>query len=317
VNILVTGSSGFIGKHLVRALQMRGNGVRVLARPGSKLENTDGVTKIPGRLEEYDVASAAEGCSVVYHLAGLTRAPNESEFTLANAVGTHEVARGARTAGARFVYVSSQAAAGTGTLERPRLSSDEPQPLSPYGKSKLEGERLTRKVVGLEHVIVRPSGVYGPGDKDFLFAFQAAAKGFFPVLGNPSRGITLIHVRDLVNAIILVGEHAGASGNTYFAGHPKPTTWAGILEAAGKSVGREPRFVQIPNAALWAAAHTGELAGIVGRVGLVNRSRALELTAEGWVCDVAPLEQLGWKANLDLELGFSETANWYRTRKML
>jgi nucleoside-diphosphate-sugar epimerase len=291
--------------------------VRVLARPGSKLENTDGVTQIPGRLEEYDVADAAEGCSVVYHLAGLTRAPNESEFTLANAVGTHEAARGARAAGARFVYVSSQAAAGTGTLERPRRTEDEPKPLSPYGKSKLEGERLTRKVAGLEHVIVRPSGVYGPGDKDFLFAFQAAAKGFFPVLGNPSRGITLIHVRDLVHAIILAGEHPGASGKTYFVGHPTPTTWAGILEAAGKSVGREARFVQVPNAALWAAANTGELAGIVGRVGLINRSRALELTAEGWVCDVAPLEGLGWKASTDLEAGFLETADWYRTQKML
>jgi nucleoside-diphosphate-sugar epimerase len=317
VNVLVTGSSGFIGKHLLRELLKRGNSVRVLARPGSKLENTDGVTKFPGRLEEYDVADAAEGCSVVYHLAGLTRAPNESEFTLANAVGTHEAARGARTAGAKFVYVSSQAAAGTGTLERPRRTEDEPQPLSPYGKSKLEGERLTRKVIGLDHVIVRPSGVYGPGDKDFLFAFQAAAKGFFPVLGNPSRGITLIHVRDLVNAIILAGEHPNSSGYTYFAGHPKPTTWAGILEAAGKSVGREPRFVQIPNAVLWAAANTGELAGMVGRVGLINRSRALELTAEGWVCDVTPLEGLGWKANTDLESGFLETADWYRSQKML
>jgi dihydroflavonol-4-reductase len=317
VNVLVTGSSGFIGKHLVQALLERGNSVHVLARPGSKLENTDGVTKISGRLEEYDIASAAEGCSVVYHLAGLTRAPNESKFTLANAVGTHEAARGARAVGARFVYVSSQAAAGTGTLERPRRAEDEPEPLSPYGKSKLEGERLTRKVLDLEHVIIRPSGVYGPDDKDFLFAFQAAAKGFFPVLGNPSRGITLIHVRDLVNAIILAGEHPDAVGETYFAGHPKPTTWAGILEAAGKSVGREPRFVQIPNAALWAAANTGELAGIVGRVGLINRSRALELTAEGWVCDVTPLEGLGWKANVDLEAGFLETADWYRTKKML
>jgi nucleoside-diphosphate-sugar epimerase len=317
MNVLVTGSSGFIGKHLVRDLLERGDQVRVLARPGSKLEHTDGVRKIPGRLEEYDVAGAAEGCAVVYHLAGLTRALNESEFTLANAVGTHEAARGARAAGARFVYVSSQAAAGTGTLEHPRRAEDDPKPLSPYGQSKLEGERLTRKVSNLEHVIVRPSGVYGPGDKDFLFAFQAAAKGFFPVLGNPSRGITLIHVRDLVNAIIVAGEHAGAVGQTYFAGHPTPATWAGILEAAGKSVGREPRFVQIPNAALWAAANTGELAGIVGRVGLINRSRALELTAEGWVCDVTPLEGLGWRAATDLEAGFLETADWYRAQKML
>ena len=317
MNVLVTGSSGFIGKHLVRALLERGDAVRVLARPGSKLGNMDGVTQMPGRLEEYDVAAAAEGCSVVYHLAGLTRAPNESEFLLANAIGTHEAARGARAVGARFVYVSSQAAAGTGTLEHPRRSEDEAKPLSPYGKSKLEGERLTRKVANLEHVIIRPSGVYGPGDKDFLFAFQAAAKGFFPVLGNRARGITLIHVRDLLHAIIIAGEHASAIGKTYFAGHPKPATWAGILEAAGKSVGREPRFVQIPNAALWLAANSGELAGIIGRVGLVNRSRALELTAEGWVCDVAPLEGLGWKANIDLEAGFLETANWYRSQKML
>jgi nucleoside-diphosphate-sugar epimerase len=317
MTVLVTGSSGFIGQHLVRALLERGDQVRVLVRPGSNVKPVEGAISIPGKLEEYDIASAAEECDVVYHLAGLTRAPNETEFTLANAVGTHEAARGARTANARFVYISSQAAAGTGTLEQPRSANDEPKPLSPYGKSKFEGERLTRKVPGLEHVIVRPSGVYGPGDKDFLFAFQAAAKGFFPVLGNPARGISLIHVRDLVNAIIVAGEHANATGNTYFAGHPTPTTWAEILTATAKSVDREARFVQIPNAALWAAANIGELAGIVGRVGLINRSRALELTAEGWVCDSAPLEALGWKANTDLESGFLETAQWYRTQKML
>jgi nucleoside-diphosphate-sugar epimerase len=317
MTVLVTGSSGFIGQHLVRALIERGDTVRVLVRPGTNVKTVDGANAISGRLEEYDIAAAAEGCRVVYHLAGLTRAPNATAFTLANAVGTHEAARGARAAGARLVYISSQAAAGTGTLEHPRAANDEPKPLSPYGQSKLEAERLTRNVIGLEHVILRPSGVYGPGDKDFLFAFQAAAKGFFPVLGNPARGISLIHVRDLVSAIIVAGEHAHAIGQTYFASHPQPSTWAGILTAAGKSVQRQARFVQIPNAALWLAANIGELAGMVGRVGLINRSRALELTAEGWVCDSTPLEALGWNAKTDLETGFLETAQWYRTQGML
>ena len=312
---LVTGSSGFIGGHLAQALLGRGDHVRVLKRPGSPPASTqERLESVQGNLTPTDVARAAQGASVVFHLAGLTRAINESEFLWANAEGTRAAAVGAARAGAKLVYVSSLAAAGPGTTDQPRRESDRPAPITPYGRSKLEGEHRVLEAAehfGLEFTIIRPPGVYGPGDKDFLFAFQAAKRGFFPILGDPARAYTLVHVSDLVTAI-LAAEHTPANGKTYFTGHPEPVAWGTILETLARLYDRPYRPLRLPDAALGVAASLGEAGQVFGQVGLINRSRAQDLRAVGWVCDPSLIErELGVRAAIGLEAGFKQTAEWY------
>jgi nucleoside-diphosphate-sugar epimerase len=311
--VVVTGASGFIGSHLVHALRERGNHVRALVRPGSQRRPPAGAEAVHEPLTAEGVARAAEGSDVVFHLAGLTRAPNEAKFMRANTEGAHAAALGARQAGAKLVLVSSLAAAGPGTPERPRRESDPPAPITPYGRSKLEGERRATSVAGLQWSIIRPSGVYGPGDRDFLFAFQAAKRGLFPILGDPRRAYTLVHVADVIRALLVAADDPRAVGRTYFSGHPQPEEWGQALAIIADAVGRTCRPIRVPDTVLWAAAAAGEAGRVVGKVGLINFSRARDLTAPGWVCDPSLIErELGVQAQVSLRDGFRQTADWYR-----
>lgn len=317
--VLITGATGFIGSHLVDALLAQGQPVRVLARPGGgRAKTRDNLEVFEAPLTTEGLSRAADGCKVVYHLAGITRASSEAEFMWANAEGTRVAAVGAAKAGARLVYVSSLAAAGTGTIEAPRQVSDTPAPITMYGKSKLEGEVRVLETPNLEWSILRPPGVYGQRDKDFLFAFQAAKNGFFPILGNPARAYTLVYVHDLVNAILACSQHPAAVGRTYFAGHPSPVSYTQILETLAALFQKPFKPLKLPNAVLEVAAGAGEMGRIFGQVGLINRSRQKDLLSPGWVCDVSAIEtELGISCPTSLEDGFAKTLAWYKDNKLL
>ncbi|MFN3266337.1 MAG: NAD-dependent epimerase/dehydratase family protein [Deinococcales bacterium] len=319
--VLITGSTGFIGSHLVDRLLEQGQEVRVLTRTNSKKTGRtqrDGLEHFVAELTTKGMTEAAKDCAVVYHLGGITRASSAEEFLWANAEGTRAAAVGAVRNGARLVYVSSLAAAGVGTVQNPRKISDTPQPITPYGRSKLEGEIRVLETENLEWCIVRPPGVYGERDKDFLFAFQAAKNGFFPVLGNPERAYTLVYVHDLVSAILACGTHPGAIGKTYFVGHPIPVSYLMILETLAKLFQKPFKPINLPNGLLEVAAALGELGRFFGQVGLINRSREKDLKAAGWVCDVTAIEQdLGIKCETPLETGFAKTLEWYKQNKRL
>ena len=320
--VLVTGATGFIGSHLVEHLLELGQRVRVLARPSSAAKNAlvdhANLERFAAPLTVEGMTRAATGCAVVYHLAGITRAASEAEFMWVNAEGTRAAAVGAQRNGARLVYVSSLAAAGTGTPNAPRRVTDAPAPITTYGCSKLEGEIRVRETASLEFAIIRPPGVYGERDTDFLFAFQAAKFGLFPVLGNPNRAYTLVYTGDLVRSIIACGEQAAALGNTYFAGNAQPVTWSRILETIATVSGKAYKPLALPNFALEVAAGAGELGRVFGQPGLINRSRQADLQAPGWVCDVTAAERdLGVICATSLETGFAKTFDWYKQNHWL
>lgn len=316
---LITGATGFIGSHLLDTLLEQGQKVRVLARPsGGKPAPRENLEVFAAPLTTEGLTRAADGCSTVYHLAGITRANSEAEFMWANAEGTRVAAVGAARAGARLVYVSSLAAAGTGTPENPRQVADTPAPITAYGKSKLGGEVRVQETPNLEWCILRPPGVYGQRDKDFLFAFQAAKNGFFPVLGNPKRAYTLVYAPDLVQVILACGTNPKAVGQAYFAGHDAPVSYMQILETLAQLFGKKFSPINLPDIILEVAAGAGELGRIFGQVGLINRSRQKDLQAIGWVCDVSAIEtDLGVCCPTNLEAGFTKTLEWYKQNKWL
>jgi len=314
----VTGATGFIGWNLCEWLRDEGWSVRALVRPGSGKPTPAGVERLVVPLKQDELALSLQFAEVVFHLAALTRAPNYSAYARINAQGTHEVGLAARRTATRLVYVSSQAAGGPGTTETPRREQDLPAPVSAYGASKLAGEKALQQIDGLCWVVVRPSAVYGPRDKDFLILFQLAVWGLFPVIGDPRTAYTLIHVRDLVRGLEIAGRSSEAIGQEFFLGHPEACTSEDILRAIADAVGRSHRPFRVPRSLLWSLCSLGNLGSVVGRTGALNRSRYAELTADGFVCCVEKFAtMLGFEATIPIAEGIAETAAWYREHGLL
>ena len=230
-----------------------------------------------------------------------------------NVEGVRAVAIAARQAGARLIHVSSLAAAGPAPAGAPRDEDDPPDPITPYGRSKLTGEGIVAGTSGLRWTILRPAVVYGPGDRALLPVFRLAARGVLPLVGRPGAAYTFVHVSDVVRAIDAAIDRR-RDGEIFFVGHPLPVTAAELLEHIRSVVGRRALVIRVPQPVVWVAAVVGDLAGrIAGRSMPFNRSRFAELSAEGFVCRVDRLhERLGVAATIDLADGLAETAAWYR-----
>lgn len=315
--IAVTGATGFIGGHLTTFLIARGDAVRVIVRPASIRPSGPGATVFRAALEASALREAFEGVDAVVHLAGVVSTTRGREYSTVNVEGTRAVAEAARAAGARLIHVSSLAAAGPAPPSHPRAEADPASPLTPYGRSKLEGERVVAGMAGLRWTILRPGAVYGPGDRAMLPLFRLARFGILPVVGRRDAGYTFIHVSDVVRAIdAAIGD---AANDTMFVGHPQPATTRDVLDAIQSAVGRQAKLIPIPAILVAAATPICDLLGrLVGHALPLNRSRYDELTAEGFVCRVDRLrERLGVVAKIDLREGLRGTASWYREQKWL
>jgi dihydroflavonol-4-reductase len=264
------------------------------------------------------LAEACHGADVVVHVAGLTKAPSLRRFREVNVAGTREVAEAARRAAARLIHVSSQAVAGPATIARPATEADPPNPITSYGVSKCLAEDVVRKLAGLAWTIVRPSAVYGDGDRAFLPLFKLARTGIFPLVQDPRAAYTLVHVDDAARAIELVATAEGAGGAVYFIGAPAPVTVSEFLAALAHAVGRAYRPLRVPSGLVWAAAVLGECLSRMGRPQHLDISRWRELRAGGFVCSVEKAKrELGFEAEIALADGLERTVRWYVDRSWL
>ena len=224
---LVTGATGFIGSHLVEALVQRGAQVRCLVRNKSQL---GWIKDLPVEFvvgdcqDKQSLQQAVQDVDQVFHLAGATMAVKETTFFEVNGLGTKNLVQACiehNTRLEKFIYLSSQAAAGPCPSGGKKKESDPCEPVSPYGKSKLLGEELALSHAHeLPLLILRPCAVYGPRDKGFLTLFQCLAKNINPCLTGPEQHISLCYVEDLVRAILLAAETQTKSGEIFF-----PVRW--------------------------------------------------------------------------------------------
>jgi nucleoside-diphosphate-sugar epimerase len=312
--VAVTGPTGFIGRHLTSLLAANGNQVRAVVRPSSiSPPARSDVAVVVSPLERHALTEAFRGADVVVHLAGLVSAIRDRDYTVTNVEGTRAVARAARDSGARLVHVSSLAAAGPAPPSTPRREDDPAAPITAYGRSKLDAERVVAGLGGLRWIILRPAAVYGPGDRAMLPLFRCAVRGVLPLLGRTTAAYTFVHVGDVARAIAAAVARE-IDRDTMFVGHADPVTARAILEGVRAAVGRRAAIVRVPSALARIAAAAGSAAGVLrGRPLLLNGSRFRELSSEGFVCSVDRLrERLGVVAQIGLQEGLRDTAAWYR-----
>ena len=323
--VLVTGATGFVGAHVIEALSRTGVCIRAAVRKSSKIDflrqfDIDIVTA--GLEDETRMREAVAGSDVVVHLAAATRASSAEEFARANARGTRVVVDAvmhAQPAPRRLVYLSSLAAAGPAIDGRPVSVNDEPRPLTVYGRTKLEGERICQQITAHREVmILRAPAVYGPRDRDVYEFFRMARLGVMPMPMGDARPIQMIHVQDLARAVATAATTDAPAG-VYHVAEERAYFWPEIGRMVGDAVGRKVRFVRIPAAAFLAAGAVSELVGAAtGRAVLFSRDKARELLAPGWLCETdAARDRLGFTAEIDLARGLAETAEWYRAHGWL
>jgi nucleoside-diphosphate-sugar epimerase len=311
--VAVTGATGFIGRHLTADLLERGVNVRAIVRPDSPNAAPPGAAIVRAPLTASALAGAFEGSDAVVHLAGVVSAVHAETYAAVNAGGTREVAAAADAAGVPLVHVSSLAAAGPAPASRPRGEEDPPDPITPYGQSKLDSERALRALPSLRWTILRPGVVYGPGDRAVLPLFKLAAGPLAPVVGRPGAAYTFVYIGDVVRTIEAALQTT-SHGGTFFVGYSEPVTPRGLLETIQRAIGRRGSLVHVPMPITRAVAEVSDVVGrVTGRAMLMNRWRYAELAAEGFVCRVDRLRDvLGVTAAVDLETGIANTAAWYR-----
>jgi nucleoside-diphosphate-sugar epimerase len=321
VLVLVTGGTGFIGSHLVEALLAQGHEVRCLVRDTRRLGWISGLPSVmiaQGGMEEpHSLLEGMRGVDQVYHVAGLTRARAAREFFRVNAEGTRHLLHAClETPGGprRLVHLSSLAAVGPMPMATACAEDVPPRPVSPYGRSKLQGEAAVLGVRDRLHVtVLRPPVVYGPRDRGVLEVARWVGRGLLPMPAGPSRTLSLCYVEDLVTALLTAGEAKVPSGEIFHVAGEGAFTWEQVGDALGEALGIHPTPLRIPVPILLALATGADaLAWVTGRPSYFSRGRVRE-AAGHWLCDTGKARrQLGIVPRVGLRKGTAVTVNWYR-----
>lgn len=301
--VAITGATGFVGGATLKALLAAGHHVRALTRRAQP--DQAGVTWVEGGLSDTDaLAELCAGADAVLHIAGVVNAPDKAGFDAANVIGTANVLTAAEGAGVRrFVHVSS-------------LSAREPA-LSIYGNSKAEGEALVRQS-GLGWTVIRPPGVYGPGDTEMLDSYRVAARtGLAPM--PPKGRVSLIHVDDLAALLVAVVEDEQTSiGQVYEPDDGTGLGWSHIEfgQMIGLALGRRVWAFNLPAPLLTVAAWVDQT--VRGPKAKLTRDRAAYLSHPDWVVDACARPPAAlWQPHIATPDGINSTARWYKDKGWL
>jgi nucleoside-diphosphate-sugar epimerase len=332
-SILITGASGFIGSFLVEEGLKQGFQVYAGIRKSSSREYLQD-PRI--KFLEFDfstlekVTATLEQCKAgnihfqyIVHNAGLTKVKKKEDFYNVNCRNTVHFIEALIATGMvpeKFLFVSSLAAYGPGnpdTGEPVRLSHD-PKPIELYGKSKLEAEKYITSLKDFPWLIVRPTGVYGPKEKDYFVFFQTINRGMEPYIGFRKQVLTFIYVRDLVRVIYLALASTHVN-KAWFVSDGKEYPSELFAQITKKALGKKTVRFTVPLFLVKTIAIVGEnVASLWGSIPTLNTDKYNVLRSTNWRCEFEPLEkELGFKAEYDLEKGVAETLEWYKKEKWL
>jgi NAD dependent epimerase/reductase-related protein len=327
--ILITGGSGFIGSFIVEEALNRNMETWVAVRSSSSRKFLQD-TRI--RFIELDFSSeenlrkqlAGHKFDYVVHAAGVTKCLDKDDFFRMNTNGTanlvnvlSEPDRMPR----RMVFLSSLSIFGAIREQQPYKDiepTDQPKPNTAYGESKLKAERVVTES-GIPSVILRPTGVYGPREKDY-FLMAKSIKGHVDfAVGYKQQDITFVYVKDVVQAVFLALDR-GKPGSAYFLTDGEVYQSATFSKLIHEALGR-PWWIRI-TAPVWVLrviTFFGEaIAHITGKISALNNDKYHILKQRNWRCNIRPaINELGFAPEYNLKKGVRETIEWYKANGWL
>jgi nucleoside-diphosphate-sugar epimerase len=326
--ILITGASGFIGSFIVEEALRQGMQVYAgMRNSSSKQYLTDDTIEFVN-LNFADKASLQKQLTTykfdyIVHAAGLTKAQHKEDFDTVNFRYTQNLVD-ALIAGnclpERFIFISSMAAHGPGD-DHSTIAvklSDAPHPDTLYGISKLKAEYYINSLTNFPVVTLRPTGVYGPREKDYFVFFKTISNGIEPYIGLQEQYLSFIYVKDLVD-VVFKAIDSNIIGKTYFVGDGRSYTAKEFAAITKRILHKKTFKLFVPLVIVKLIAILLEtINGWFGKVPTLNRDKYNVLKARNWLCDISELEKdFGFKANYYLEDGVKEAIAWYKAEKWL
>lgn len=322
MKVCVFGSTGFVGRHLLRALLQEQHAVQALARPSSDLSwlpaagtSAGDVRWVRGDLADYpSVEAAVGGCELVYNLAVPVRTADARTHHAVNVLGVENVLRAARVTGASHMVHCSTVAVHGKLREVPANEGHPLAPKGPYPASKVAGEKLVLEHVrkhGMSSVIARLPSVYGPGGLRTLKVFRAVLAGPITTLGSAGHLADFTYVSDIVDGLLRCGRSRAAPGEVYILASGAPRPYVDFLRAIAAAARTELRLRRLPVLPFRAvAAVTRPLRRIPG---IEWFQRRMDGVTAPQAYDISKARrELGYCPTISLEEGARRTLHWYR-----
>jgi nucleoside-diphosphate-sugar epimerase len=347
MKILVTGASGFIGSFIVEEALRRGFDTWAAVRgSSSKQYLTDSRIRFIelnlNSQQQLEEQLRGKDFDYVVHAAGVTKCLDKRDFFRINTEGTKNLVRALMAVGIplrRFVHISSLSVFGAIREQQPYediRDSDTPCPNTAYGQSKLEAEKwldsLTpdpspvergaqegSSVGAFPYIILRPTGVYGPRERDYFLMAKSIKQHSDFAVGFRRQDITFVYVQDVVQAVFLACEK-GQTGRKYFLSDGQVYQSSTFSDLIRRELGN-PWWIRI-TAPIWVLrviTFFGDLIGhLTGKISALNNDKYHILRQRNWRCDIEPARRdLGYDPQYPLQRGVPLTVKWYKENKWL
>ena len=324
-SVLITGASGFLGYHLLKAALEKDLTVYAAVRKNSQIDH---LKELPVKyvylnyenINELEKVLSNNSIDYIIHAAGVTKAVKQEDYNKINATYSVNLAKAADMSGNRIkkmIFISSLAATGPLSSTNSIINEEiNPTPVTAYGRSKLLAETELSKI-DIPVSILRPTAIYGPRDKDIFIIIKTLNKGLDPYMGNFLQELSFVHAKDVADVAVQslflnkVGTYNISDGNSY-----SRYQFADITK---KILGKKAIRFHLPMPVIKLVAYLLETAnGWANKPAVINREKLLELAAKNWVCDISKAKrELNFNPKYNLESGLKDSIEWYQQNKLL
>ncbi len=324
--VLITGSSGFLGYHLIQTAIEADLEVFAAVRKKSNIEH---LSEFPLKYiylnyedpEQMSRLIAENKIDFIIHSAGVTKAIRQEVYDQVNASYTINLAKAAENSGGickKIVFISSLAAVGPlNDIQQKLTEQSLPQPVTAYGRSKLLAENELANI-SIPTIILRPTAIYGPRDKDIFIMLKTINNGMDPFIGKIFQQLSFVHAKDVaaaaVNSLLLknaVGIYNITDGNCYNRYE---------FSDISKTILQRKAFrFHLPMPLVKSLAFILEkVNGWLNKPSVINREKLQELAAINWICDISKAKkELNFTPKYNLQTGLEDTIAWYKKNKWL